>query len=112
MSSEIRTRRNGLRLMLQGLGRNLRGGARLALFMPVRLSDFRISVGQFTLVYLLGVLAWLLGGMAREGLSGGLNLPALGQSLAQLPFHVRSPLSSGVRLNGEGSLIQHLLDSN
>ena len=86
MSSEIRTRRNGLRLMLQGLGRNLRGGARLALFMPVRLSDFRISVGQFTLVYLLGVLAWLLGGMAREGLSGGLNLPALGQSLAQLPL--------------------------
>ena len=86
MSFEIKTLRNGLRVVLQGMGCNLRSGARLALFMPVRLSDFRISVGQFTWVYLLGVLAWLLGGMAREGLSGGLNLPALGQSLAQLPL--------------------------
>lgn len=86
MSFEIKSLRNGLRVMLQGMGCNLRSGARLALFMPVRLSDFRISVGQFTWVYLLGVLAWLLGGMVREGLSGGLNLPALGQSLAQLPL--------------------------
>jgi hypothetical protein len=86
MSSEPATLRNSLRLMWRGMASNLRGGARLALFMPVRLSDFRVSVGQFALVYLLGVLAWLLGGMAREGVSGGLNLPALGQSLAQLPL--------------------------
>jgi hypothetical protein len=70
----------------QGLGQNLIAGTRLALFLPVRALDFRVSIGQYVALVLASFAFWLAGGMLREGLSGSVDLDALTVALAQIPL--------------------------
>lgn len=69
-----------------GLGRNLAAGARLALFVPVRASDFRISGGHYAMLIFASFAAWLLGGMVRQGFPGTIDNGALTVGLAQIPI--------------------------
>ena len=73
-------------MLLQGLQRNLKSGVRLALFLPVSRYDFRVSPGDFVLLWLFNLLAWLAGGMLRGGFPGYLDYGALPSALAELPL--------------------------
>src|SRR5262249_49169254 len=61
-------------------------GARLALFMPVRALDFRVSVGQYAALVLTSLGFWLAAGMLRQGFPGHVDPDALTTALAQIPF--------------------------
>ena len=73
-------------LLLQGLKRNLRAGVRLALFLRVSRYDFRVSPGDFVLLWAFNLLAWLAGGMLRGGFPGYLDYGALPMALAEIPL--------------------------
>ncbi len=73
-------------LLLQGLARNLRSGLRLAVFAPVSRYDFRVSPGDFALLWLFNLLAWLIGGMLRGGFPGYVDFGALPSALAEIPL--------------------------
>ncbi len=72
-------------VLFRNLGRNILAGTRLSLFMPVRALDFRVSAGDYAMAIAASLFAWLLGGIAREGLEGYFNLGSLTVALAQLP---------------------------
>lgn len=70
----------------QGLGQNLLAGTRLALFLPVRAHDFRISIGQYVALICASFAFWLAGGMLRQGFSGSVDFDAFTVALAQIPL--------------------------
>ena len=69
-----------------GLKANLAAGTRLALFMPVRASNFRISAGHYAMLVGASFVAWLAGGMLRGGFPGAIDAGALVTGLGQLPL--------------------------
>jgi Peptidase C13 family len=73
-------------LVGQDLRRNLLAGARLALFLPVRALDFRLSVAQYAALVLTSLAFWLAGGMLRQGFPGHLDSAAFAVALAQIPL--------------------------
>ncbi len=73
-------------LLLQGLKHNLGAGARLALFLRVSRYDFRVSPGDFVLLWTFNLLAWLAGGMLRGGFPGYVDFGALPVALAEIPL--------------------------
>ncbi|MBE0622525.1 MAG: hypothetical protein IH605_18190 [Burkholderiales bacterium] len=73
-------------LLLQGLVRNLRASLRLAVFAPVSRYDFRVSPGDFALLWLVNLLAWLAGGILRGGFPGYVDFGALPAALAEIPL--------------------------
>ncbi len=73
-------------MLLQGLGRNLAAGLRLAVFVPVSRYDFRVSPGDFALLWAFNLLAWLAGGMLRGGFPGYVDFGALPVALAEIPL--------------------------
>jgi len=73
-------------LLLQRLKRNLVAGVRLAAFLPVSRYDFRVSPGDFTLLFAFNLLAWLVGGMLRGGFPGYVDYAALPVALAEVPL--------------------------
>ena len=73
-------------LLLHGLRRNLAAGLRLAVFAPVSRYDFRVSPGDFALLWAFNLLAWLVGDMLRVGLPGYVDFGALPTALAEIPL--------------------------
>ena len=69
-----------------GLKANFAAGTRLALFMPVRASNFRISAGHYAMLVGASFVAWLAGGMVRGGFPGAIDTGALVTGLGQLPL--------------------------
>ena len=69
-----------------GLARNLLAGTRLALFLPVRALDFRISIGQYVALVFTSLAFWLAGGMLRAGFPGTVDFGALTTGLAEIPL--------------------------
>ena len=63
--------------MLRRLKQNVVAGIRLALFLKVRVLDFRISPEDYTALFVFNLLVWLVVGMLRFGFSGALNPAAL-----------------------------------
>jgi Peptidase C13 family len=70
----------------RGLKQNLLSGTRLALFLPVRALDFRVSVGQYVALVATSLAFWLAGGIARQGFSGSFDFSALTAALAEIPL--------------------------
>jgi hypothetical protein len=79
-------------MLWDGLKRNLLAGARLALFLPVRALDFRISIGQYVALVFAGLAFWLVGGMLRTGFPGTVDFGALTVALAEIPLVLGSCL--------------------
>ncbi|MGA8148197.1 MAG: C13 family peptidase, partial [Gallionellaceae bacterium] len=73
-------------LLLRGLWRNLAAGLRLAVFAPVSRYDFRVSPGDFAMLWSFNLLAWLAGDMLRIGLPGYVDFSALPAALAEIPL--------------------------
>jgi hypothetical protein len=68
------------------LKQNLLAGARLALFLPVRALDFRISIGRYVALVFTSFGFWLAGGMLRAGFPGTVDFGALTVALAEIPL--------------------------
>ncbi len=73
-------------LLLRGLKHNLKAGLRLATFLRVSRYDFRVSPGDFVLLWAFNLLAWLAGGMLRGGFPGYVDFGALPTALAEIPL--------------------------
>ena len=69
-----------------GLRQNILAGTRLALFLPVRALDFRISIGQYVALVFASFAFWLAGGMLRAGFPGTVDFAALTAGLAEIPL--------------------------
>ncbi len=76
--------RTGISLAWAGLARNLVAGARLAAFLPVRPSDFRVSAGHYAALVAASFALWFLGGFVQSGFSGAFDLPAFTAALAEI----------------------------
>lgn len=72
-------------LLWRGLAKNLLAGLRLALFLPVRALDFRVSAGQLSALVGTGLALWLVLGVVRQGLPGSIDFGALTAALAAIP---------------------------
>lgn len=70
-------------VLAAGLRRNLAAGVRLALFLPVRALDFRVSPGSFAMLAGFNVLVALAGAFLRNGTPGHLDVEALPAVLGQ-----------------------------
>ena len=73
-------------MLWDDLKQNLLAGTRLALFLPVRALDFRISVGQYVALVFASLAFWLAGGMLRSGFPGSVDFGALTVALAEIPL--------------------------
>jgi peptidase C13-like protein len=73
-------------LLWRGLAKNLLAGLRLALFLPVRSLDFRISAGQLVALGTTCLALWLALGVVRQGFPGAIDLRALTAALAAIPL--------------------------
>jgi hypothetical protein len=73
-------------LLGRGLSRNLLAGARLALFLPVRPLDFRISAAQCVALVTACLALWFALGVLQEGIPGELDFDALTAALAGIPI--------------------------
>jgi hypothetical protein len=73
-------------MFLSRLFINLKAGTRLALFLPVRTLDFRVSGADYAMLLGLSLTSWLLGGMLRTGFPGSVDGAALSGGLAQVPL--------------------------
>ena len=72
-------------LLWRGLAKNLLAGLRLALFLPVRALDFRVSAGQLSALVGTGLALWLVLGVVRQGFPGSIDFGALTAALAAIP---------------------------
>ena len=73
-------------MLWHDLKQNLLAGTRLALFLPVRALDFRISIGQYAALVFASLAFWLVGGMLRAGFPGTVDFGALTAGLAEIPL--------------------------
>src|SRR6266581_2951896 len=73
-------------MLWDGLRQNLLAGTRLALFLPVRALDFRISIGQYVALVFASLAFWLAGGMLHAGFPGTVEFGALTVALAEIPL--------------------------
>jgi len=73
-------------MLWKDLGQNLLAGTRLALFLPVRALDFRISIGQYVALVFASLAFWVAGGMLRAGFPGTIDFGALTVALAEIPL--------------------------
>ncbi|HEY9380267.1 MAG TPA: hypothetical protein VIQ01_03380, partial [Burkholderiales bacterium] len=66
--------------------RNIAAGARLALFLKVSPSDFRVSAGHFAALFIFNFVLALLSDMVKQGWPGVFNAAALPIVLSQAPI--------------------------
>jgi len=91
-------------VLARGLQRNLAAGTRLALFLPVRGLDFRVSPANYAMVVAASLAFWLMGGLARGGFPGFFDWQALYVALAQIPLLLGACLIAA-RIFGKPALL-------
>lgn len=72
--------------LLMGVARNVAAGARLALFVPVRRLDYRVSGAHFAALLAFNFLIWLIVAALREGRYGRLEPLAVTSYFAAVPL--------------------------
>jgi hypothetical protein len=75
------------------LGRNLRAGARLAFFLPLRAFDFRVSALDFAVLLAFNCLLWIVVAGVRIGFQGQLDPSALVIYLGTVPLVLAAALA-------------------
>ncbi len=73
-----------MRFHLSSLAKNLLAGLRLALFLPVRAFDYRVSGLDYVLLVLFDFVAWVAVAAALAGFEGDFNLSAIPIYLASV----------------------------
>lgn len=71
---------------LIALQKNLLAGARVALFLPVRALDFRVSAAHYALLVAFNLAAWIAAAAARAGFEGELDAAAVPVYFATVPL--------------------------
>lgn len=72
--------------LLISLLRNLIGGFRIAFWLPVSRTAFRVSPVDYAVLAIFNLLVWVLGSAVRIGTAGGFNAAALPAMLAIIPL--------------------------
>jgi Peptidase C13 family len=72
--------------------RNLAAGARLALFLPLRASEFRVSAPQFALLVAFNFVFWVGAAAARAGFEGDFDSSAITVYLATVALVLATAL--------------------
>ena len=75
-----------MRFHLAALYRNLVAGARLALFMPLRAFDFRVSALDYSLLVAFNFGVWIVAAALRTGAEGEFDSAAPAIYLASIPL--------------------------
>jgi hypothetical protein len=73
-------------MMLRSLAMNLRAGLRLALFLPLRAFDYRVSAPEYALLVAFNALVWIAAGALRIGFDGEFDAAALPLYFATVPL--------------------------
>jgi hypothetical protein len=73
-------------MIAASLARNLRAGARLALFLSLRPFDFRVSAVDYAVLVAFNCLLWIVIGGVRVGFDGEFDSSALLVYLATVPL--------------------------
>ena len=75
-----------MKLHLLALYRNVVAGTRLALFLPVRAYDYRVSPLDYTLLLAFNFAVWVAAAAIRTGLAGEFDRAAMPIFLASVPL--------------------------
>jgi hypothetical protein len=75
-----------MRFRLAALYRNVLAGARLALFMPLRAFDFRVSALDYSLLVAFNFVVWIVAAALRTGAEGEFDTAAPAIYLASIPL--------------------------
>jgi hypothetical protein len=86
------TERGPVHFYLASLLKNVRAGARLAFFMPVRAIDYRVSPLDFALLFALDLVVWMVVAGVRVGFTGELDTSAIVVYLATAPLMLMTAL--------------------
>jgi hypothetical protein len=82
-----------VKFYLQALYRNVLAGARLALFMPVRAYDYRVSALDYALLLAFNFAMWVAAAAIRTGLAGEFDSAAAPIYLASVPLVLAAALA-------------------
>src|SRR5258708_6818500 len=77
---------------VEGLLRNVAAGTRLALFLPLRATDFRVSAPSYALLAVLSFAFWVGAAAARAGFEGEFDSAALTVYLATVTLVLATAL--------------------
>src|SRR5438132_5269761 len=75
-----------MKFQLLALYRNVVAGARLALFLPVRAFDYRVSPLDYSLLLAFNFAVWVAAAAIRTGLAGEFDSSAVPIYLASVPL--------------------------
>lgn len=85
--------------------RNLAAGARLALFLPLRASDFRVSAPQFALLVAFNFAFWVGAAAVRTGFEGDFDPSAVTVYLASVALVLATALFVSLAYRSPGRLL-------
>ena len=91
--------------MIRALGRNLLAGARLALFLPLRPFDYRVSPGQFALLLAFNFLVWVGAAAVRAGFAGAFDLSVVPIYMASVTLVLAAALVASLAYGASGRLL-------
>src|SRR5256885_1613733 len=100
-----RHRPGAVRFRLSSLAKNLLAGLRLALFLPVRASDYRVSELDFVLLALSGFVAWVAVAAVLAGFEGELNPSAIPMYLASISLVLGTALLVALAYGAQEKLL-------
>jgi hypothetical protein len=81
-----------MKLYPASLYRNVVAGTRLALFMPVRAFDYRVSPLDFTVLVAFNFVVWVAAAAVRSGLAGEFDSSAIPIYLGTIPLVLATAL--------------------
>ena len=79
-------------MIFRSLARNLVAGARLALFLPVRAFDYRVSAADYAVLLAFDFLLWVAAAAVHAGFSGEFDSSAVPIYLAGVPLVLAAAL--------------------
>ncbi len=94
-----------MRFHLSSLAKNLLAGLRLALFLPVRASDYRVSGLDFVLLALSGFVAWVAVAAVLAGFEGDFNPSAVPIYLAGISLVLGTALLVALAYGAQEKLL-------
>jgi hypothetical protein len=90
---------------LQSLAKNLAAGARLALFLPVRASAYRVSAAHFAVLVGFNFLVWIAAAAARAGFQGEFDVGAVSIFASEITLTLAAALLVGLAYRAPQQLL-------